>query len=99
MEFERGYAAGWNDAIAFMNQYGGVPRPVMGSFNDPMGLMGAPPASPTPSPPVKRKASAYNRRYARAFKKVAPRFKKKSGGWMKNGFKRAQREAHRLAKK
>lgn len=49
--------------------------------------------------PVKRKASAYNRRYARAFKKVAPKFKKKNGGWMKNGFKRAQREAHRLARR
>lgn len=48
---------------------------------------------------VKRKASAYSRRYAAAFKKVAKKYKKKSGGWMKDGFKRAQKEAHRLAKR
>lgn len=59
---------------------------------------GRPSAAPIKeNAPVKRKPSAYNRRYAKAFKKVAPRFKKKSGGWMKNGFKRAQREAHRIA--
>lgn len=52
-----------------------------------------------PEQPKKRKASAYNRRYAKAFKRVAPRYKKKSGGWKKDGFKRAQKEAHRLAKK
>jgi hypothetical protein len=46
----------------------------------------------------KRKVSKYNRAYAKAFKTVAPRYKKKDGGWMKDGFKRAQREAHRMAK-
>lgn len=45
----------------------------------------------------KRKKSAYNRRYAAAFKKVQNKFKKKDGGWMKDGFKRTQREAHRIA--
>ena len=45
----------------------------------------------------KRKKSAYNKRYAAAFKKVQKKFKKKNGGWMKDGFKRAQREAHRIA--
>ena len=48
--------------------------------------------------PKKRKKSAYNRRYAAAFKKVQKKFKKKNGGWMKDGFKRAQREAHRIAR-
>ena len=38
-------------------------------------------------PKPKRKASAYNKRYATAFKKVAPGFKKKTGGWKKDGFK------------
>jgi hypothetical protein len=45
----------------------------------------------------KRKVSKYNRAYAKAFKKVAPKYKKKSGGWMKDGFKRAQKEAHKIA--
>lgn len=49
--------------------------------------------------PTKRKPSAYNRRFSKAFKKVESKYKKKSGGWKKNGFKSAQREAHRIAKR
>jgi len=48
---------------------------------------------------AKRKASAYSKKYGRAFKKVAGKYKLKSGAWAKNGFKRAQKEAHRLAKR
>jgi len=46
-----------------------------------------------------RKASPYAKKYGRAFKKVAPKYKKKSGGWKKDGFKRAQKAAHKLAKR
>jgi hypothetical protein len=46
-----------------------------------------------------RKASAYSKRYGRAFKEVQGKFKTKSGSWMKDGFKRAQKAAHALAKK
>ena len=48
---------------------------------------------------VKRKASAYSLKYGRAFQKVAGKYKLKSGKWAKNGFKRAQKAAHTLAKK
>ena len=48
---------------------------------------------------VKRKASAYSKRYGKAFRKVAPRFKLKSGSWKTNGFKNAQKAAHKLAKR
>jgi hypothetical protein len=48
---------------------------------------------------AKKKVSAYSRRYGRAFKKVAAKYKTKSGAWMKNGFARAQKEAHRIAKR
>jgi hypothetical protein len=48
--------------------------------------------------PVKRKASAYSKRFGKAFKKVAKDYKKKNGEWMKNGFKMAVRAAHKLAK-
>ena len=44
-----------------------------------------------------RKPSAYNKRYSKAFKKVERKYKKKNGGWKKDGFKRTQREAHRIA--
>lgn len=47
----------------------------------------------------KRMKSAYNSKYAKAFKKVASKYKKKSGGWKKDGFKKAQKEAHAMAKR
>ena len=49
--------------------------------------------------PKKRKASAYSKRYGAAFRKVAPRFKKKNGSWKTNGFKNAQKAAHKLARR
>ena len=55
-------------------------------------------AAPTEAK-VKRKASVYSKRYGRNFKRIAGKYKLKSGAWAKNGFKRAQREAHRLTKK
>lgn len=51
------------------------------------------------SPKPKRKASAYSKRYGAAFRKVAPRFKKKNGSWKQDGFKKAQKAAHKLARK
>ena len=48
---------------------------------------------------TKRKATAASKRYGRAFKKVAPRYKLKSGRWKKNGFRSAVRAAHKMAKK
>lgn len=48
---------------------------------------------------VKRKASAYSIKYGKAFKQVAGKYKLKSGKWAKDGFKRAQKAAHKLAKK
>lgn len=47
----------------------------------------------------RRRASAYNRRYKAAFKKVAPRYKLKNGNWRANGFRSAVRAAHKMAKK
>jgi len=49
--------------------------------------------------PKKKRSSAYSRRYKANFRKVAPDFKMKSGKWMKNGFKRAVKLAHKMSKK
>ena len=49
--------------------------------------------------PKKKRATAYQRRYKAAFKKVSSRYKLKSGKWKKGGFKSAVREAHRIAKR
>ena len=56
--------------------------------------------SMTPAPTSKRvRSSKYSRPYKREFRKIAPRFKTKSGKWKKGGFKSAVRAAHRATKK
>jgi len=45
-----------------------------------------------------RKISAKNIAYGKAFKKVQHRFKKKGGGWKKDGFKRAGAAARKAIK-
>ena len=47
----------------------------------------------------KKVKSAAQRAYAKAFKKVQSKYKLKSGKWKKGGFKRAVKEAHKLAKR
>ena len=47
----------------------------------------------------KRKPSAYQKRYKKNFRKIAPDYKLKSGRWKKNGFKRAVSAAHKMSKK
>lgn len=54
-------------------------------------------AAPMVATKAKRKVSAYNRRYKTAFKKIAPRYKLKSGKWKAGGFRRAVKEAHKIA--
>jgi len=49
-------------------------------------------------PKKPRKASAYSKRYSKAFKKVSPTYKKQNGEWKVNGFRSAVRAAHKLAK-
>jgi hypothetical protein len=53
--------------------------------------------APVVATKARRKVSAYNRKYKAAFKKVAPRYKLKSGKWKAGGFKRAVKEAHKIA--
>ena len=48
---------------------------------------------------VKRKVSAYNRKYKAAFSKVKSQYKTKSGKWKKGVFRRAVKAAHRMVKK
>jgi len=48
--------------------------------------------------PKKRKATAAQKKYGRAFKRLCPKYKKKNGQWKKDGFKRCVRAAHRACK-
>lgn len=47
----------------------------------------------------RRVKSAYSRKYKAAFKKIAPKYKLKSGKWKKGGFKAAVKAAHKAVKK
>jgi len=47
----------------------------------------------------KRKSSKRSKAYGRHFKKLAPKYKLKSGKWKKDGFKRCVRAAHAATKK
>lgn len=49
--------------------------------------------------PKKKRATAYQRRYKAAFKKLSSRYKLKSGKWKKGGFKAAVKAAHAQARK
>jgi hypothetical protein len=51
------------------------------------------------APKIKRKASAYSKKFGKAFKKIQKKHKMKKGCWKKGGYKRCVREAHKLAKK
>lgn len=83
--FMEGYMAGYN--AGYMAATGGI-------------APGQVPITEESAPaPKKRKSSAYNRRYKAAFRKIAPRYKLKSGKWKAGGFKRAVREAHKMAKR
>ena len=56
-------------------------------------------AAPKIQKKAKRKVSAYSKKYAKAFKSIAPKHKKKAGGWKTGGYKRAVKQAHAKAKK
>jgi hypothetical protein len=61
---------------------------------------GRKPRASSPGPRrTARKASAYSKRYGAAFKRIAPKNKKKNGGWKQGGFTRTQKAAHRAARK
>lgn len=45
-----------------------------------------------------RKPSARDKAYSKAFKQVQHKYKKKGGGWKKDGFKRAAAAARRMIK-
>lgn len=84
-EWERGYAAG----------YAAAHRADVRDITTDRGMDA--PVKETPK--RKRKASAYSKRYGQMFRRVAPKYKLKNGSWAKDGFKRAQKAAHKLAKK
>ena len=72
---------------------------LLNGLNSDMGSPGAADMPEVSSNKPKRRTTAYQRRYKANFKKIAPRFKLKSGRWKKNGFKSAVKLAHKMSKK
>ncbi len=48
---------------------------------------------------AKRKVSAYSKKYKKEFRRIASKYKNKSGKWKKGGFKAAVKAAHKAVKK
>lgn len=48
---------------------------------------------------VRRKPGRYQILYGKNFRKVQGKYKKKNGSWKANGFRNAQKEAHKLTKR
>ena len=46
----------------------------------------------------KRKPTAYNRKYSKAFKSIQSQYKLKNGSWAKNGFKNCCKAANKMCK-
>ena len=88
-EWERGFVAGWNTARTSVEDLIDISE--SSEFREPMQVKA--PAS------RRRGPTAYNKRYGKAFKKLAPKYKKKDGSWKKDGFKRCGAAARKLAKK
>jgi hypothetical protein len=106
LSYSDGFVAGWNAYSWHRGKISGLSAEEQRFFIE---EWGAPPTNLVAaaaaegflkkSPKPKRKPSAYNKAYSRAFAKVQGRYKKKSGGWMKDGYKRAVAAAHKLARK
>jgi len=71
----------------------GIPSSVAEPVSDAVGVRIEEPIKKA----VKRKTSAYNRKYKAAFKKVSGKYKLKNGNWKSNGFRSAVRAAHKMA--
>ena len=59
----------------------------------------APSKKKSTSTKTTRKPSAYSKKYSKAFKAVKGKHMKKSGGWKKDGYKKAVKAAHAKAKR
>jgi len=92
-EWSDGFASGWAAAVRNLAS-GGAP-----ASYEIMETARRKRTTPSKTPKRPRKASAYSKRYGKAFKRLAPRYKKKSGGWKKNGFRLCAAAARKAAKK
>tara|TARA_R110000823_G_C15915733_1_gene498206 strand:+ start:951 stop:1406 length:456 start_codon:yes stop_codon:yes gene_type:complete len=70
--------------------------PTGGNVEDVQQAMETMAVEDTPKP--RKKTTAYQRKYKKAFAQVKPKHMKKDGTWKKGGFKAAVKAAHRMCK-
>lgn len=70
--------------------------PTGGNVQDVQEVVEAVAVEETPKP--RKKTTAYQRKYKKAFAKVKPKHMNKNGTWKKGGFKAAVKAAHRMCK-
>lgn len=70
--------------------------PTGGNVQDVQEVVEAVAVEDTPKP--RKKTTAYQRKYKKAFAKVKPKHMNKNGTWKKGGFKAAVKAAHRMCK-
>ena len=70
--------------------------PTGGNVEDVQQAMETMAVEDTPKP--RKKSTAYQRKYKKAFAQVKPKHMKKDGTWKKGGFKAAVKAAHRMCK-
>jgi hypothetical protein len=91
--WEDGFSAGW---IAAIKRYPGA---IPDSPSIPIMPMRRSRSRAVAQGRKKRAASPSQKRYGREFKRLAPKYKKKAGGWKKDGFKRCAAAARKAAKR
>ena len=91
-EWKDGFASGYEAGLR--NATGSSAEPLMPSRGFPSRSK-----KPAKKPRKALPSDGYHAKYGRAFKRLAPKYKKKGGGWKKNGFKRCAAAARKVAKK
>lgn len=84
---------GFGGVLEWLKENGYLREPKILSDRESKGSKGSP-----STPKAKREPSARSKAYSKAFRMLAPDYKKKNGSWKKDGFKRCVRAAHRKCK-
>ena len=90
------YMIGGTPSLQVYIRAGETLMPTGGNVEDVQEVVESMAVQDTPKP--RKKTTAYQRKYKKAFAKVKPKHMAKNGKWKKGGFKAAVKAAHRMCK-
>ena len=90
------YMIGGTPSLQVYIRAGETLMPTGGNVEDVQQVVESMAVQDTPKP--RKKTTAYQRKYKKAFAKVKPKHMAKNGKWKKGGFKAAVKAAHRMCK-